>query len=182
LFPRERAVDVGSSRISWRIQKRLAKNTNTYDNPTDPHHNKEPRMHIASVMLWQNQLSGPMSGLFSGGFLMVLLAILVVAFIGWWKMFEKAGEPGWAAIVPIYNIFILLKIAGRPAWWLILFFIPVANLVAGIIVAIDIAQAFGQSAMFGFFLNFLLGGIGYLILGFGNYQYRGRPAAMAAGA
>ena len=129
--------------------------------------------------LWQDQPDNAIAGLFSGGFLLFALALAVVVIIGWWKMFEKAGEPGWAAIIPIFNIIVLLKIAGRPLWWVILYFIPIANIVAAIVVSIDIAKAFGQSAVFGFFLNFLFGGIGYLILGFGNYQYR-RPAAMVA--
>ena len=129
--------------------------------------------------LWQDQPVNAIAGVFSGGFLLFALALAVVVIIGWWKMFEKAGEPGWAAIIPIFNIIVLLKIAGRPLWWVILYFIPIANIVAAIVVSIDIAKAFGQSAVFGFFLNFLFGGIGYLILGFGNYQYR-RPAAMAA--
>ena len=129
--------------------------------------------------LWQDQPVNAIAGLFSGGFLLFALALAVVVIIGWWKMFEKAGEPGWAAIIPIYNVIVLLKIAGRPLWWLILYFIPIANIVAAIVVGIDIAKAFGQSAVFGFFLNFLFGGIGYLILGFGNYQYR-KPAAMVA--
>ena len=128
--------------------------------------------------LWQDQPVNAIAGLFSGGFLLFALALAVVVIIGWWKMFEKAGEPGWAAIIPIFNIIMLLKIAGRPLWWVILYFIPIANIVAAIVVSIDIAKAFGQSAVFGFFLNFLFGGIGYLILGFGNYQYR-RPAVMA---
>jgi hypothetical protein len=131
------------------------------------------------MAIWQGDGLNPIAGLFSGGFLMFLLVVVVIAVLGWWKMFEKAGEPGWAAIVPIYNCYILLKIAGRPGWWLILYFIPVANIVVAIVVAIDVAKVFGQSAIFGFFLNFLFGGIGYLILGFGNYQYR-KPAAMAA--
>jgi hypothetical protein len=74
---------------------------------------------------------------------------------------------------------VLLKIAGRPVWWVVLYLIPIANIIVAIVVAIDIAKAFGQSAVFGFFLNFLFGGIGYLILGFGNYQYR-RPLALGA--
>lgn len=121
----------------------------------------------------------PLSGFFGGGFFMFALVVCVIAVLGWWKMFQKANEPGWAAIIPIYNAYILLKIAGRPGWWLILYFIPVLNIVVAIVVAIDVAKAFGQSAMFGFFLNFLFGGIGYLILGFGNYQYR-KASAMAA--
>ena len=140
-------------------------------------------MVIASLTLWQDQSINPLAGIFSGGMLLVVLAVAVVAIIGLWKVFEKAGQPGWACIIPLYNVYILMKIAGRPAWWLILFFVPLANIVVGIIVAMDVAKAFGQSAMFGFFLLFLFAGIGYLILGFGNYQYRG-PAtrAMAAAA
>ena len=80
-----------------------------------------------------------------------------------------------AILIPIYNAYILLKIAGRPGWWLILYFIPLVNFVIAIIVAIDIARAFGQGAVFGFFLLFLLCGIGYLILGFGDYRYQGPP-------
>jgi hypothetical protein len=146
-----------------------------------PQQIKEATMLTASfTALWQNPSFSPMAGLFSGGFMLFMLAFVVVVIIGWWKMFEKAGEPGWAAIIPIFNIIVLLKIAGRPVWWVVLYFIPLVNIVATIILAIDIAKAFGQSAVFGFFLNFLLGGIGYLILGFGNYQYRRPPAAMAA--
>ncbi len=129
--------------------------------------------------LWQDQSFSPIAGLFSGGFLLAALVLTVVVIIGWWKMFEKAGEPGWAAIIPIFNIIVLLKIAGRPVWWVVLYLVPIANIIVAIVVAIDIAKAFGQSAVFGFFLNFLLGGIGYLILGFGNYQYR-RPLALGA--
>jgi hypothetical protein len=132
------------------------------------------------MALWQNQSVSPMAGLFGGGFMLFALAIVVVVVIGLWKLFEKAGEPGWAAIIPIFNLIVMLKIAGRPAWWVILYFIPLVNIVATIIVSIDIAKAFGQSAVFGFFLNFLFGGIGYLILGFGNYQYRKPPTAMVA--
>lgn len=136
----------------------------------------------ASVMLSQvSQLEGPMHGMFSGPVLGLWLLWLVVVIVGGWKMFEKAGHPGWAILIPIYNAYILLKVAGRPGWWLLLYLIPIVNFVIAIIVAIDVAKSFGQSAMFGFFLNFLLAGIGYIILGFGNYRYQG-PSALAAGA
>jgi hypothetical protein len=120
-------------------------------------------------------------GLFAmgGATLIVIMAIFVVFIIGIWKVFVKAGKPGWAAIVPLYNIYILLQIAGRPGWWIVLFMIPIANIVVGILVAIDIAKAFGQSAVFGVVLLFLLGGIGYLVLGFGNYRYIGPATALA---
>jgi Family of unknown function (DUF5684) len=116
--------------------------------------------------------SNPAGSIFSGTALLFWLVVAVVLIIGWWKVFEKAGHPGWAVLIPVYNAYVMLKIAGRPGWWLLLYFIPVVNFVIVIVVAIDIAKAFGQSAAFGFFLLFLLCGIGYLILGFGDYQYQ----------
>ncbi len=93
---------------------------------------------------------------------------------------RRRGQPGWAILIPVNNVYILLKIAGRPGWWLLLYFIPLVNIVIAIVVAIDIAKAFGQSALFGFLLLFLLFGISYLILGFGNYRYQGRAASATA--
>ena len=115
-----------------------------------------------------------------GTFLLVMLALIVLFVIGGWKVFVKAGQPGWAILIPIYNAIVLLKIAGRPAWWILLFLIPLVNLVIALLVAIDLAKAFGQSAAFGVVLLFLLGGIGYLVLGFGNYRYVGIARAAAA--
>jgi hypothetical protein len=136
---------------------------------------------MSTLAVWlQNGDTGNLfAALFGGIMLLFWLAVAVVVIIGGWKMFEKAGQPGWAIIVPFYNLYILLKIAGRPGWWLLLSFIPLVNLVIAIVVAIDIAKSFGRSAVFGFFLLFLLSGIGYLILGFGNYSYQG-PAAAGA--
>jgi hypothetical protein len=114
------------------------------------------------------------------GFFVVMLAILIVVLAGLWKMFEKAGQPGWAAIIPFYNIYVLLQIAGKPGWWLVLYLIPLVNIAIGIIVAIDLAKAFGQTALWGFCLLFLLSGIGYLMLGFGNYRYFGPPTPALA--
>lgn len=135
-----------------------------------------------SALLLQNDAANAAAGgvlaAMGGMFLLVMLAIVVVLIIGFWKTFAKAGQPGWAAIIPIYNIYIMTKIAGRPGWWVLLFFVPIANFVVAIVLAIDIAKSFGQSAVFGVLLLFLLSGIGYLILGFGNYRYVG-PAAAA---
>jgi len=134
-----------------------------------------------SALLLQNDAANAAAGgvlaAMGGMFLLVMLAIVVVLIIGFWKTFAKAGQPGWAAIIPIYNVYIMTKIAGRPGWWVLLFFVPIANFVVAIVLAIDIAKSFGQSAVFGVLLLFLLSGIGYLILGFGNYRYIGPPAA-----
>lgn len=102
--------------------------------------------------------------------LLIQLAIVVAVIAGIWKTFAKAGQPGWAAIIPIYNVYILLKIANRPWWWLLLMLIPLVNLVIAIIVALDIAKAFGKGTGFGIGLA-LLGFIFYPILGFGSATY-----------
>jgi hypothetical protein len=116
-----------------------------------------------------------------GVFMIVMLAIMTLFIVGAWKVFVKAGKPGWAILIPFYNGYVILQIAGRPGWWLLLFLIPLVNIVVGLLVAIDLAKAFGQSAAFGVVLLFLLGGIGYLVLGFGNYRYIG-PGAVARAA
>ena len=62
----------------------------------------------------------------------IYLAIVVIVIAGMWKTFEKAGQPGWGCIIPIYNIYLMTKIAAKPAWWVIMFFIPLVNIVFAI--------------------------------------------------
>ncbi len=107
----------------------------------------------------------------------IYLAIIVLMVAALWRVFTKAGRPGWAAIIPIYNIYVLLKVAGRPGWWVILFLIPLVNLVVSIIVSIDVAKAFGKGGAFGFFGLWLFSVIGYPILGFGKARYLGTTHA-----
>lgn len=104
------------------------------------------------------------------------LAVMVFLIAAVWKTFVKAGQPGWASIIPIYNTIVMLQIAGRPIWWIVLMFIPLVNLVIVIIVMIDLAKSFGQGAGFGIGLAFL-GFIFFPILGFGSAQYQGPAAA-----
>jgi len=108
-----------------------------------------------------------------GGILLILIMLALGLFIivSMWKVFEKAGQPGWGILIPIYNIYLFLVIAGKPGWWLILYFIPLVNFVIGIIVSIDIAKNFGKDAAFGIGLAFL-GIIFYPILAFGDAQYQ----------
>ena len=103
---------------------------------------------------------------------LIALAIIIAVIAGIWRVFTKAGKPGWAAIIPIYNLIVLLEIAGKPLWWIILFFIPLANLIAAILVGLGVAKNFGKSDAFGIGLG-LLGFIFYPILGFGDAQYQG---------
>ena len=110
--------------------------------------------------------------------LLIYLAIILVTIIGMWKTFSKAGQPGWAAIIPIYNVIVWLQICGRPVWWIILLFIPIVSLIIFIIMSIDLAKSFGKGAGFGIGI-FLLGFIFIPILGFGSASYVG-PAAQSS--
>ena len=105
-------------------------------------------------------------------FTLVLLAFAVLVVAGIWKVFDKADQPGWGALVPIYNIILLLKIAKRPLWWVILMIIPLVSIVVAIIVCIDIARNFGKGSGFGIGLA-LLGFIFFPVLGFGDAKYQG---------
>jgi len=98
------------------------------------------------------------------------LAIIVIVIVALWKVFTKAGQPGWGAIIPIYNIYLLCKIAGKPGWWVLLMFIPFVNFIIGIFVALGVAANFGKGAGFGIGLVFLPF-IFYPILGFGDASY-----------
>ena len=108
--------------------------------------------------------------------IIIPLALVLLVIVATWKVFIKAGQPGWASIIPFYNTYVMLKIAGRPGWWLLLFFIPVVNLVITIIVMIDFARSFEQGAGFGIGLTFL--SIIFMpILAFGDAKYVGAPAS-----
>ena len=109
---------------------------------------------------------------------MVVGIVLYVAFIVFivfiiaaqWKVYSKAGKPGWACLVPIYNIIVLLEIVKKPIWWFILLLIPIVNFIVLIIIMIELAKVFGKSTGFGVGL-ILLGFIFMPILGFGDAKY-----------
>ena len=113
-----------------------------------------------------------------GGLVVWLAAaaiLIILSVIACWRVYSKSRKPGWTSIIPIYNLYILLKIVGRPGWWIFLYFIPIVNAVIHIIVSIDLAKAFGKSTTFGVVCLWLLSIIGYMILGFGEAKYKGVP-------
>ena len=103
-------------------------------------------------------------------FWLIYVGIIVLIIASMWKVYEKAGHPGWSALIPIYNLYIMLKIANKPGWWILLMCIPLVNIIFAIIVSIDIAKAFGKDVGFGLGLAFL-GFIFYPILAFGDAKY-----------
>ena len=114
---------------------------------------------------------GAIAAIFGMGFMLVMLAFVVLMIASVWKIFSKAGEPGWAAIVPIYNVIVMLKIGGKPVWWIVLFLIPLVNAIMGILLAIAIAEKFGKGTGFGLGMAFLPP-IFYPMLAFGDAEYR----------
>lgn len=104
-------------------------------------------------------------------FWVVWCAVVVFLIASLWKVNQKGGKPGWAAIVPIYNEIVLLQIAGRPAWWVLLLLVPLVNIVIYFIARIDLAKNFGRGTGFGIGLVFLPM-IFFPILAWGDSEYQ----------
>jgi amino acid transporter len=102
--------------------------------------------------------------------LIFFLAIWVAVIVGIYKALEKAGQPGWSIFIPIYNIIIMFKVAGRNDWWAM--FIPIYNIIVMWQFSQEVAKRFGKDSSFGIGL-FFLGGIFWAILGFGDATYQG---------
>jgi len=104
--------------------------------------------------------------------LVIMLTIAVIVIIAEWRIYEKAGKPGWAVLIPFYNIIVLLEIVGKPIWWIFLFLIPFVNIVFGIWITNLLSKSFGKDEAFTVGL-ILLGFVFYPILGFGDAKYQG---------
>lgn len=103
------------------------------------------------------------------------MAIAVFMIVSMWKVYVKAGKPGWAVLIPFYNILVMLEIIGKPWWYLLLMFIPIVNIVIAVMVTLDTAKVFGKGSGFGVGLIFLPF-IFYPILAFGDARYLGVAA------
>ena len=113
------------------------------------------------------------------GFIIFLLALMVFMIACQWKIYSKAGKPGWACLVPIYNIIVLLEIVGKPWWWFFFMIIPIVNIVILIIVIHRLSLSFGKDGGFTAGL-ILLGIVFYPILAFGSATYVGPGGAAKA--
>lgn len=106
--------------------------------------------------------------------LIIYLAVAIFFIARMWKAFEKAGEPGWAILVPIYNIIVMFKIGGRTDWWAVI--IPFYNIYVMWQLSQSTAKNYGKDSSFGIGL-FFLGGIFWAILGYGDAKYVGAAKA-----
>lgn len=115
-----------------------------------------------------------------GGVLLVFVLLsYLVACAPLMGVFKKAGQPPWAALIPIYNAYVLLRVVGRPGWWLILLIIPFVNVVVGIIVLADLAASFGKGLGYTIGLVFLSW---FFLLGLwaGSSTYQGPAGSRTA--
>lgn len=103
-------------------------------------------------------------------FITIMFSLSILMAAGVWYMFEKAGKPGWASIVPIYNIIVMLEIAQKPTWWLAMFFLPIANIIFLVMMFNGISKSFGKDAGFTVGMVFL-NQIFFAILGYGSAEY-----------
>lgn len=105
-------------------------------------------------------------------FVFFLLALIpaIAMIVGMWKIFEKAGHPGWAAIVPYYNMYILNEIACKDIMWFIFTLIPCLNFVAMIVICMDVAKNFRKDPAYGVGMA-LLPFIFMPMLGFSDARY-----------
>lgn len=97
----------------------------------------------------------------------------MLAVVALWPVFTKAGRPGWGAIIPIYNTYLLTKIAGYHGATMLLLFIPFVNIIWGIFLALGVGRAFGKGGLFSIVGLWLFALIGYLIVGYGSARYQG---------
>ena len=106
------------------------------------------------------------------GAIVIYLLVLILMIVSGWKIFTKAGKPGWAVIIPIYNIIVLLEIVGKPWWWLLLMLIPVLNIILCIWVTNLLSKSFGKGV--GFTIGLIILCIIFVpILGLGKVEYKG---------
>ena len=79
--------------------------------------------------------------------LVIYVIVLTIASI--WHVFRKAGKPGWACVIPVYNCVVYCDISERPRWWVILLFIPLIGFIIAMIMNAALARKFGKSGTFG---------------------------------
>lgn len=108
--------------------------------------------------------------------LIFILVFLTMWIVGGWTMFQKAGQPGWACVIPIYNMIVLVRVARLPAWWVLLAIIPYIGWLFGLVVHVSVANRFGRGVLFGLCMG-VLPFVFYPVIGLGNSRYEGDTLA-----
>ncbi|MFS0731937.1 DUF5684 domain-containing protein [Microbacterium sp. 1P10UB] len=119
---------------------------------------------LASIQ--NTDTSGSTTGSIVGGLIGYIFFVAAV-----WPFLKKAGQPGWVALIPVVAAFFIVRAAGLLAWWGLLLFVPLVNIVFAVIVALRLGRAFGHGAVFSIFLLWLLSLIGYFILSYSGDRW-----------
>lgn len=133
-------------------------------------------MTVFPPILAQAVAGGSMAA--SAGSVLVAVALAALLIASSWKVAVKTGHPGWTVLVPVYNVYVLTRAVGRPAWWIALMFVPGVNLVVAAVLLVDLARSFGKDIGFAVGL-ILLHPLFLAVLGFGSAQYVGPSVAEA---
>lgn len=104
--------------------------------------------------------------------LLIMVVFLLLMLVSMWVVYEKAGQPGWHSIIPIYNMYVMMEISGKPWWWMLLLFVPVVGFIIYLLAMISLAQRFGRGLVYGLGL-FFLPMFFFPMLAFGGAQYEG---------
>lgn len=120
-----------------------------------------------------SSVAGVVFSVFGGPWSIVWLLTTGLWIMGWRGMFIKAGRTGWLAFIPIYNIFVLLRIVGKPHWWFVLYIVPIVNIWTTLVIAIDLAKSYGKTWEYGVLWLWLFNFIGYMMLAYDDATYRG---------
>lgn len=102
--------------------------------------------------------------------LLFFFGLFLFLIISQWKIFTKAGKPGWACLIPIYSGIVLLEIIKKPIWWIFMLLIPIVNIYFAIVITNELSKSFGKTAAFTVGLIFLPF-IFYPMLAFGDAKY-----------
>jgi hypothetical protein len=119
--------------------------------------------------------AGQTTGSVISGIVGYIIVVIVL-----WRIFHKAGRPGWLAIIPIVNTIVLIQISGHSGWTVLFYLIPIFNIIWSIVVAVHLGKSFNKGGVFSFFLLWLLSIIGYIILAFDGSTYHDRRTVAAA--
>lgn len=112
-------------------------------------------------------------GVFSVGAMFTMLLLFIVPqIIATWDLYQKAKQPGWKSVIPFYNTYTLIKIAGQPGWWFWLYAVPLVNIFVHYSVAVNLGQQFGKSKSFSIWWLWLFSVVGYIIIGLGKAKYK----------
>lgn len=116
--------------------------------------------------------SNQMDGTFWAIYSLFVLILAVTTIVSVWKIFEKAGDKGWKALIPFYNSYTLFKVAGYNGWMFLLLIIPIVNIVIFVLLSLKLAEKFGKSTLFAVVALILFNPIGFWIIGLGDAKYK----------